>query len=74
MLLILFLFQVECSNGQIGFGRKKRAIPISGDKNRIFEVTMSTFIKVDWDGNTVQDEGNSKKKYFKILFLMESYF
>ncbi|XP_012230867.1 uncharacterized protein qsm [Linepithema humile] len=39
---------IECSNGQVGFGRKRRAIEMSGtDKNKLFEVTMSTFIKVD---------------------------
>ncbi|KAH0547450.1 hypothetical protein KQX54_019367 [Cotesia glomerata] len=40
---------VECSNGKVGFGKKKRAISMSGDKNKVFEVTMSTFIKVDYD-------------------------
>ncbi|XP_014295303.1 uncharacterized protein LOC103580259 [Microplitis demolitor] len=40
---------VECSNGQVGFGRKKRAISMSGNQNNVFEVTMSTFIKVDYD-------------------------
>ncbi|XP_011050379.1 PREDICTED: uncharacterized protein LOC105143624 [Acromyrmex echinatior] len=39
---------IECSNGQVGFGRKRRAIEMSStDKNKLFEVTMSTFIKVD---------------------------
>ncbi|KAK0175356.1 hypothetical protein PV327_009110 [Microctonus hyperodae] len=51
---------IECSNGQIGFGRKKRSIAMSGDKNKVFEVTMSTFIKVDYDGDTVIDEALSQ--------------
>ncbi|XP_044008174.1 uncharacterized protein LOC122852436 isoform X2 [Aphidius gifuensis] len=47
---------VDCSNGQIGFGRKKRSISMSENRNNVFEVTMSTFIKVDWDKNTVHDD------------------
>lgn len=57
---------IECSNGQIGFGRKKRSIAMSGDKNKVFEVTMSTFIKVDYDGDTVIDEG--KRNYFVFIY------
>ncbi|XP_066596200.1 uncharacterized protein qsm isoform X2 [Prorops nasuta] len=52
---------IECSNGQVGFGRKKRAIASSSnDKNRVFEVTMSTFIKVDSEDSTMVDEAISK--------------
>lgn len=50
---------VECSNGQIGFGRKKRSISMSSNRNNVFEVTMSTFIKVDWDKNTIHDDALS---------------
>ena len=33
------LFQVECSNGQIGFGRKKRNVPSDDvESQRIYEV------------------------------------
>lgn len=46
--VFVYVFQIECSNGQVGFGRKRRAIEMSStDKNKLFEVTMSTFIKVD---------------------------
>ncbi|XP_033221353.1 uncharacterized protein LOC117175700 isoform X2 [Belonocnema kinseyi] len=39
---------IECSNGQIGYGRKRRAITSSNKKqNQLYEVTMSTFMKVD---------------------------
>ncbi|XP_053987209.1 uncharacterized protein LOC128892199 [Hylaeus anthracinus] len=52
---------IECSNGRVGFGRKKRAIEVSNsDKNKIFEVTMSTFIKVDFEDDTVVDEALSQ--------------
>lgn len=45
---------IECSNGEVGFGRKKRSVSMSSsDKNKLFEVTMSTFIKVDFDKDDV---------------------
>ncbi|XP_034951593.1 uncharacterized protein [Chelonus insularis] len=47
---------VECSNGQMGFGRKKRAIPSSRNKNEVFEVTMFTLIRVDSNSDTVPEE------------------
>ncbi|XP_011150119.1 uncharacterized protein LOC105189594 isoform X1 [Harpegnathos saltator] len=46
---------IECSNGQIGFGRKRRAIEMS-DKNKLFEVTMSTFIRVDSADDVMIDQ------------------
>lgn len=37
-----------CSNGQIGYGRRKREIKnASTDPNKIYEVSVATFIKVD---------------------------
>lgn len=43
---------VPCGNGQYGFGRKKRSIPdeIPADPNKIFEIEMTTFLKVDYSG------------------------
>ncbi|KAI4495849.1 hypothetical protein M0802_008255 [Mischocyttarus mexicanus] len=56
---------IECSNGQVGFGRKKRAIASSNtDKNKLFEVTMSTFIKVDFEDDVMIDQG---KPLFTLL-------
>ncbi|XP_046742241.1 uncharacterized protein LOC124408946 [Diprion similis] len=44
---------IECSNGRLGYGRKRRSVsPPNGDKNNLFEVTMSTFIKVDFEEGT----------------------
>lgn len=38
---------VECSSGQIGYGRKRREIKKTfNDPNKVFEITLSTFIKV----------------------------
>jgi hypothetical protein len=47
---ILFSMQLECSNGQTGFGRKRREIKQSAvDPNKIYEISMTTFIKVNYD-------------------------
>ncbi|XP_066142654.1 uncharacterized protein qsm [Euwallacea fornicatus] len=41
---------VECSDGSIGYGRRKRAIStMPSDPNKIFEVTITSFIKVNYD-------------------------
>ena len=42
-----FNAKVRCANGQTGYGRKKREV-INGnaDPNRIYEVSMSTVVKV----------------------------
>ncbi|KAL7632661.1 UNVERIFIED_CONTAM: hypothetical protein RMT77_017042 [Armadillidium vulgare] len=42
---------IQCSNGDIGFGRRRRAVPEEADPNKIFEVTMMTFIKFEDDLN-----------------------
>ncbi|CAG9794176.1 unnamed protein product [Diatraea saccharalis] len=42
---------VQCSNGVRGFGRRRRAIASSADDN-LYEVSLTTFLKVDWkDGD-----------------------
>lgn len=42
---------MECSDGQIGYGRRRRSIPtLPADPNRIFEITITSFIKVGADG------------------------
>ncbi|CAK9817478.1 hypothetical protein ANTQUA_LOCUS9391 [Anthophora quadrimaculata] len=52
---------IECSNGQIGFGRRRRAIDVSNnDKNKLFEVTMSALIKVDFEEDGVVDKALSE--------------
>ncbi|XP_071445720.1 uncharacterized protein qsm [Hetaerina americana] len=49
---------VKCSNGQTGFGRKRRAVDqLPADPNKIYEVTMSTLIKVDYDGKDLVEKG-----------------
>lgn len=49
---------VQCSNGQLGYGRKRRSLSqMPPDPNKIFEVTMSTYIKVDYDGKDLVEKG-----------------
>ncbi|CAH1183023.1 unnamed protein product [Ceutorhynchus assimilis] len=41
---------VECSDGSVGYGRRKRAISsVPADPNKIFEITITSFIKVNYD-------------------------
>jgi len=40
---------VQCSNGQRGFGRKRREVTNSGDPNKVYEISMSTVIKMECD-------------------------
>lgn len=59
---------IECSNGQIGFGRRKREIS-TADSNKLYEIDMSTFIKVDYDGSPdlkVLSETEDNLKQLKI--------
>lgn len=44
---------VECSDGQVGYGRRKRAIStLPADPNKIFEITITSFIKVNYEDGT----------------------
>jgi len=67
------LLQVECSNGQVGFGRKRREIMQSAmDPNKIFEISMTTFIKVNYDEDVDQSEhwlGTVTDQRFDFVFL-----
>jgi len=40
---------VQCSNGQRGYGRRRRAVTDSGDPNKVYEISMSTVIKMECD-------------------------
>ncbi|XP_046404031.1 uncharacterized protein LOC124169460 [Ischnura elegans] len=49
---------VKCSNGQLGYGRRRRAVSqLPADPNKVFEVSMSTLIKVDYDGKDLFENG-----------------
>lgn len=57
--------QVECSNGQTGYGRRRREVAsIPADPNKVFEVTMSTYIRVDYKGDDLLEKGK------RILFVI----
>lgn len=59
---------IECSNGQVGFGRRKREVSNS-DSNKLYEIDMSTFIKVDYEGSPdkkVMTESEESLKQLKI--------
>ncbi|RZF40947.1 hypothetical protein LSTR_LSTR013202 [Laodelphax striatellus] len=48
---------VECSNGQIGYGRRKRAVgQMPHDPNKIFEMTITSFIKVNYKGDSLLEK------------------
>jgi hypothetical protein len=49
---------VECSNGQTGYGRRRREVAsIPADPNKVFEVTMSTYIRVDYKDDNLLEKG-----------------
>merc|ERR1712121_213046 len=37
---------VQCSNGQRGYGRRKRDVSDEADPNKVYEISMSTIIKL----------------------------
>lgn len=44
---------MECSDGQIGYGRRRRAISSNPNSpNGLFEITITSFIKVDYEEGT----------------------
>jgi len=41
---------VRCSNGQLGYGRRRRDVSSQdGDPNKVYEISMSTIIKMECD-------------------------
>lgn len=65
---------VECSDGQIGYGRKRREIPsLPADPNKIFEITITSFIKVNYEDDTENFEElfkNQTKIYNNKKFIV----
>ncbi|KAJ8934925.1 hypothetical protein NQ314_013104, partial [Rhamnusium bicolor] len=54
---------VECSDGQIGYGRRRRSIAtLPADPNKIFEITITSFIKVGSE-NFDETEKEDTKMY-----------
>ncbi|XP_011503469.1 PREDICTED: uncharacterized protein LOC105366654 [Ceratosolen solmsi marchali] len=51
----------ECSNGKIGYGRRRRTIESSNkSKNEVWEMAMSVFLRVDFDHTLLFNEEVSK--------------
>lgn len=60
---------VNCQ-GQIAYGRKRREInQSSADPNKVYEVTMTTFIKVDYDGKSDKGTASEIDQKFRQLKL-----
>ena len=41
--------QVRCSNGQLGYGRRRRDISEEAKENKVYTISMSTIIKMECD-------------------------
>jgi len=53
---------VQCSNGQLGYGRRKREIfDASPDPNKVYEISMSTVIKMECEDCPIINERNKSK-------------
>lgn len=48
---------IQCSNGQIGYGRRKREIDQSHDSNNIYEISKSILIHVV--GDPIDNDGRN---------------
>ncbi|XP_055606657.1 uncharacterized protein LOC129754543 [Uranotaenia lowii] len=61
---------VICSNGQTAYGRKRREISQnSPDPNKVYEVTMTTFIKVNYDETADKNTASEIDQKFRQLKL-----
>ncbi|XP_059062603.1 uncharacterized protein LOC131855363 [Achroia grisella] len=47
---------VQCTNGATGYGRRRRSISSDGIPNKVYEVSLTTFIKVDSNGGEEEAE------------------
>ena len=49
--------QVECANGQLGYGKRKRSVPTDGsDLQRLYEVSMSTIVRFEDETEAAKPE------------------
>ena len=55
--------QVQCSNGELGYGRRRRrAVTSAGDPNKVFQVEMSTILSVKFeDAQTEVEAGETRR-------------
>jgi len=59
---------VQCSNGQLGFGRRRRAVSEAGDPNKVYEISMSTVIKLECEDCS---KGKMEAKETKMSHIRE---
>ena len=45
----LLISKVRCSNGQLGYGRRRRDVSEETKENKIYTISMSTIIKMECD-------------------------
>lgn len=64
---------IQCSNGQIGYGRRRRrSIDSSPDPNKVYEISMTTFIKVSNDDEA--DKSKTLYFYIDIMYFNKFFF
>lgn len=61
---------MECNNGQVGFGRRRREITPNQDENKLFEVSMSTLFQIKF----LQDDSEESKKNNFYIFTKLFYY
>ncbi|XP_050358678.1 uncharacterized protein LOC126778977 [Nymphalis io] len=58
---------VQCASGATAFGRRRRAVATSADANKVYEVSLTTIIRVDWaDGNREEEDVLTLLKNLKV--------
>lgn len=65
---------VDCSNGQIGYGRRRRDIrAINIDPNKLFEVSLTTFIKINFLDSEAQELKSSNQNTTESKFILKDH-
>lgn len=60
--------QVECSNGQVGFGRRRREVrSMPPDPNKVFEITISSFYKVNYKEESLLEKGRLCNNIYQLI-------
>ncbi|XP_047541612.1 uncharacterized protein LOC125074353 [Vanessa atalanta] len=58
---------VQCASGATAYGRRRRAIATTADANKVYEVSLTTIIRVDWaDGNREEEDVLTLLKNLKV--------
>ncbi|XP_060808675.1 uncharacterized protein LOC106130774 [Amyelois transitella] len=57
---------VQCTNGATGYGRRRRSVSSEGLPNKLYEVSLTTFIRVDAGGGQEAEDILAHLKNLKI--------